>query len=457
MASPSASHPSAPLFRVRWRRLTVGVLGALAGLLATPRAATSHEIPSSVTVLAFIKPEGRQLHMVIRVPLGAMRDMEPPLRPLGLLDLSRAEPVLRDAAQLWLADYIQFFENGVRLGTPRVVAVRASLPSEKFFTSYDSARRHTEGPPLDPSTEIAWQQAMFDVVLEYAIASDHGEFSIVPTLAHLGVRTTTVLHFVPPEGGDRAYEYTGNPGRVRLDPRWYHAAWQFVVLGFDHILDGIDHLLFVFCLVIPFRRLRPLIAIVTSFTVAHSITLIGSASGFAPDGLWFPPLIEVLIALSIVYMACENVVGARLDRRWLVAFGFGLVHGFGFSFALRQSLQFAGTHLATSLVAFNIGVELGQIVVLLVAVPALSFVFKRMVAERIGTILLSALVGHTAWHWMTERFQVLRGYEFPVPVLDATFFVALLRWLLAALVLIAVAWGLSRVFGRVWNSQRTPA
>ncbi|MFN8573294.1 MAG: HupE/UreJ family protein [Gemmatimonadaceae bacterium] len=448
---------TAPRVRSSWRRLTVVALGAIIATAVTPRTSESHEIPSSVTVLAFIKPEGRQLHMVIRVPLGAMRDMEPPLRPLGLLDVSRAEPVLRDAAQLWLADYIQFFENGVRLPTPRVIAVRASLPSEKVFTSYESALTHIMGPPLDPATEIAWQQAMFDVVLEYPITSDRDEFSIVPTLAHLGVRTTTVLHFLPPGGGDRAYEYTGNPGRVRLDPRWYHAAWQFVGLGFQHILDGIDHLLFVLCLVIPFRRVRPLIAIVTSFTVAHSITLIGSASGFAPDGLWFPPLIEVLIALSIVYMACENVVGARLDRRWLVAFGFGLVHGFGFSFALRQSLQFAGTHLATSLLAFNVGVELGQIAVLLVAVPALAFVFRRLVSERMGTILLSAMVGHTAWHWMVDRFQVLRGYEFPTPTFDAPFFVSLLRWLLAAVVLTGVAWALSRLFAKTWNSQQTPA
>ncbi len=158
-----------------------------------------------------------------------------------------------------------------------------------------------------------------------------------------------------------------------------------------HILDGIDHLLFVLCLVIPFRRLRPLVAIVTAFTIAHSITLIASASGFAPDALWFPPLIEVLIALSIVYMAFENIVGPKLERRWIIAFAFGLVHGFGFSFVLRQSLQFAGSHLATSLVAFNVGVELGQLFVLAIAVPALVLLFRYVVAERVGTILMSAL------------------------------------------------------------------
>src|SRR6185503_575545 len=123
--------------------------------------------------------------------------------------------------------------------------------------------------------------------------------------------------------------------------------------------------------------------------------------------LWFPPLIEVLIALSIVYMALENIVGAKLERRWMMAFGFGLVHGFGFSFALWESLQFACSHLAASLVAFNIEVELGQIFVLALIIPVLAYVFTHVVAERMGTIILSAFVAHTAWHWMLERWTVL--------------------------------------------------
>src|SRR5206468_7752431 len=125
--------------------------------------------------------------------------------------------------------------------------------------------------------------------------------------------------------------------------------FQFVKLGFRHILDGIDHLLFLFCLVIPLRRFRSLVVVVTAFTVAHSITLFASAYNLAPDALWFPPLIETLIATSIVYMALENIVGANVKRRWVITFAFGLVHGFGFSFALRQTLQFAGSHLLASL------------------------------------------------------------------------------------------------------------
>ena len=92
-----------------------------------------------------------------------------------------------------------------------------------------------------------------------------------------------------------------------------------------------------------------------------------------------------------------------LNRRWAIAFGFGLIHGFGFSFALRESLQFAGSHLLTSLLAFNVGVELGQLLVLLILVPALNLLFRFVVEERIGTILLSALIAHTGWHWAIER------------------------------------------------------
>jgi hypothetical protein len=290
---------------------------------------------------------------------------------------------------------------------------------------------------------------MFDVVLEYRITSPTSRFSIDPALARLGVRTNTVLRFLPPNNSERAFAYVGDPGLVRLDPRWYQAALQFVAFGFHHILDGLDHLLFVFCLVIPFRRIRPLIAIVTAFTVAHSITLIASTAGLAPDALWFPPLIEVLIALSIVYMALENIVGARLERRALIAFCFGLVHGFGFSFALRDSLQFAGTHLATSLVAFNVGVELGQLFVLALAVPALALVFKHVVAERMGTIILSAFVAHTAWHWMLERGRALSEYRFQLPAMDAAVLAAGMRALMLMLIVVGAAWGMAELRRRL--------
>jgi hypothetical protein len=191
------------------------------------------------------------------------------------------------------------------------------------------------------------------------------------------------------------------------------------------------------------------VAVVTSFTIAHSITLIAAAMGLAPGALWFPPLIETLIAISIVYMALENIVGARIERRWLIAFGFGLVHGFGFAFALRESLQFAGSHLLTALLAFNLGVELGQLLVIAIAVPVLAAAFRWVVPERVGGIVISAILAHSAWHWMTERAGELRQYQFSWPILDIAFLASVLRWMMLLLIVVGVGWLVSGTLGRL--------
>ncbi|MDQ6610970.1 MAG: HupE/UreJ family protein [Gemmatimonadota bacterium] len=384
-----------------------------------------------------------------------MRDMQYPLRADGSFDLSRMGTLLADAAELWIANYIEFYENGRKLAGGTATGTRLSLPSDKSFGSYASARAAVHALALDTGTVLQVKQALFDIELEYPIASDSSKFSVRPALAHLGVRTTTVLRFLPPAGSERVFEYTGNPGLVLLDPRWHQAAGRFVQLGFEHILDGYDHLLFIFCLVIPVRRWRPLAAIVTAFTVAHSITLIASAYGFAPSALWFPPLVEALIAVSIVYMALENILGkpSRLNRRWVLAFGFGLVHGFGFSFVLRESLQFAGTHLVTSLAAFNVGVELGQLFVLALALPLLAFVMRHTISERATVVVASAIVAHSGWHWMAERLSVVSQYHVIWPTLDMLFVLALLRTLLLVAIAGGVAWALSGMFSRLADDR----
>ncbi len=114
------------------------------------------------------------------------------------------------------------------------------------------------------------------------------------------------------------------------------------------------------------------------------------------------------------------------------------MHGFGFSFVLEHTLQFAGSHLLTSLLAFNIGVELGQLLVLVILVPLLNILFKHVVAERMGTIILSVLVGHTAWDWMIERFGVLQ--MFPWPEVTTADLASALRWLFILVALTAAVW-----------------
>jgi hypothetical protein len=273
------------------------------------------------------------------------------------------------------------------------------------------------------------------------IDSQDADFSIRPNLQRLGLRVTTALRFVAPDGAVRVFELAGDPGVVPLDPRWSGAALRFVRQGFRHILGGADHLLFLLCLVMPLRReLRALVGVATAFTVAHSTTLIASAYGLAPDVLWFGPLIETLIAASIFYMAVENVVAANVQGRWALAFGFGLVHGFGFSFALRNTLQFAGDHVLTSLLSFNIGVELGQVAVLVLMVAALNAAYRFVASERLGTVVVSVIVAHTAWHRMAERFAVLRQFDVGWADLYAAAAGSGLVWLAGGLVAAGTLW-----------------
>jgi hypothetical protein len=409
-----------------------------------------------VLVRAFVAPQGQTLRLLVRVPLEAMQDFEFPQFGRGYLDIASADRMLREAATTWIAQPVEVFEDGTALEQPSIAAIRISLPSDRSFSGLERALRHVRADPLPPGTQLPWQQAMLDVLFEYPIRSDSAKFSIDPAFERLGMRTTTVLRFVPPDSPERAYQFDGHPGHVSLDPSWFQAAVRFVELGFFHILDGLDHLLFLLCLVIPIRSFRRLVPIVTSFTVAHSITLVAAAFGLAPNALWFAPLIETLIALSIVYMAFENIIGADLQRRWLIAFAFGLVHGFGFSFVLRDTLQFAGSHLLTSLLAFNVGVEIGQLFVLAFAVPLLAWSFRRLVAERMGTILLSALVAHSAWHWMGDRWEQLRAYSFRWPAMDMLLLAAAVRWAMLLAILAGTVWLLFVLFGGAGLAGREP-
>lgn len=414
----------------------------------------AHEVPNEVSVTGFVRPQGQIASVLLRVPMKSLRDLDIPTFTNGFLDFSRVDQILNDATVIWIRDYVELYENGQRLAAPKIAATRVSLPADRSFEQYDTALANImTGPRLGNETQIVWEAGMLDVALEYPITSDQSDFAIRPGLSRLGVQVNVVLRFQQPGQAERAFDIHADTGIVHLDPRWHQAFYLFAREGFFHILEGTDHLLFLLCLVIPFRRFRPLVIVITAFTLAHSVTLIASAFGMAPDSLWFPPLIETLIAISIVYMAFENIAGVNLQRRWMVTFAFGLIHGFGFSFLLQERLQFAGDHLVASLLAFNVGVEIGQLLVLAIAIPALSLIFRFVVAERIGTILMSALVAHTAWHWATERGTVLLGYRFPeFSLADAAAGIRLLMVIVAAA---ALAWLLRAWLGSGTEPQRS--
>lgn len=431
-----------------WRARALQWL-AVVILLLLPRGAGAHEPPLRVAVQSYIRADGQTLRMLVRVPMESMRDVEFPVRGAGYLDLARADGTLRDAAKLWIADAVTIYANGAPLPTGVVSAVRASLPSDRGFESYAAAVGTLTRAPLPTTLDIPVQQAMLDVLLTFPLPLANPALAIDARFAHLGVRTTTVMRVVHGDGVERPFLYDGDQGVMPLEPGWWHAASRFARMGFTHLFGGLDHLLFLLCLIIPVRRIRPLVGIVTAFAIAHSITLAASALGYAPTALWFPPMVELLIAVSIVYLALENILGANVQRRWVLAFGFGLVHGFAFSNALAGSLQFAGGHLITALAAFNLGIEAAQLLALAVAVPLLAALFRRIALERAAVLVASALIAHTSWHWMLDRYAVLSRYRFTWPALDAAFAIGAMQVTMGVLIAGGIWWVLSKVMTRL--------
>ena len=186
---------------------------------------------------------------------------------------------------------------------------------------------------------------------------------------------------------------------VEAAPSALEVANTYLVLGVEHILLGIDHLLFVLALFILVKGTGRLIATVTAFTVAHSLTLAGATLGFVhvPG-----PPVEAGIALSIVFVAAE-IVHSRQGRTglterfpWIVAFTFGLLHGFGFASALSE-VGLPQSAIPVALLFFNVGVEIGQLffIASIIAVIALA----RQVTQRMG-------VSQPAWAWRIPTYAI---------------------------------------------------
>jgi hydrogenase/urease accessory protein HupE len=186
---------------------------------------------------------------------------------------------------------------------------------------------------------------------------------------------------------------------VEAAPRALVVAWTYLVLGVEHILGGIDHLLFVLALLILVKGTRQLIATVTAFTLAHSLTLAGATLGFVhvPG-----PPVEAAIALSIMFVAAE-IIHSREGRTgltekfpWIVAFTFGLLHGFGFAAALNE-VGLPQSAIPVALLFFNVGVELGQL--LFIASVFAFIALARQVTRRIG-------VSQPAWAWRVPPYAI---------------------------------------------------
>lgn len=202
---------------------------------------------------------------------------------------------------------------------------------------------------------------------------------------------------------------------VEIDdvPTMFGVFTSYFALGFEHILEGWDHLLFVFALLLLIRDKWRLVGAVTAFTIAHSLTLALAALGHI--SIPGPP-VEAVIAMSIVFLAVEVLKYQqgqdRLSVRfpWMIAFGFGLLHGLGFAGAL-QDIGLPASEVPTALVAFNLGVEAGQLTFImgvLICVAILRFLstqrhWLRLPSRSVSTTVLAYPVGLVATFWLVER------------------------------------------------------
>jgi hydrogenase/urease accessory protein HupE len=195
---------------------------------------------------------------------------------------------------------------------------------------------------------------------------------------------------------------------VATSRSWLGVAGAYLKHGIEHILFGYDHLLFVLALILIVRSARVLLLTVTAFTVAHSITL--SLATLGVVRVPGPP-VEAAIALSILLLACEIIrskqgqVGLTAKWPWLVAFSFGLLHGFGFASALAE-IGLPQRDIPLALFAFNVGVEIGQLIFIAIVLSALAYARRIKfppVVERYASTVATYAIGIVAAFWFIER------------------------------------------------------
>jgi hydrogenase/urease accessory protein HupE len=185
---------------------------------------------------------------------------------------------------------------------------------------------------------------------------------------------------------------------------------RYLVTGIEHIFLGYDHIAFLVAIVLWARRLMPVIKVVTAFTIAHSITLSLAALQIVviPSAV-----VEPAIAASIIFVAVENFFSRNVDGRWKITFAFGLIHGFGFAGAL-QEMGLPANAVVPALAAFNIGVEIGQVAIVSIVVPALILLDRLFAADRTKPVRAAALV-----YALSALITVLGSYWFLTRVFES--------------------------------------
>lgn len=329
---------------------------------------------------AEISTSGNITQIILTFPTGLVTQM----------DNDKNQVLSEDEIHLHHAALTQYFFEHIRL-----VDHQGQEPSVALSTVGNA------GIPADLGIVAGTHST---VKLMYTWKEAPGNITIDYNLFLPGVATASCLATILHDSNTQTFVFTPENRVLTLEqgmtPLWSQVR-SFLWLGVEHILTGYDHLLFLLALLALGGGLGYLIKVVSAFTIAHSITL----SLAVLDIISLPPrLIESVIALSIAYVASENLWRNRDEAekwRWLLTFAFGLIHGMGFA-GILQEMELPRSALATSLISFNVGVELGQLVFITVAFFLLSLL-KRAVWKQVfryGISLVSVVAGA---FWFVER------------------------------------------------------
>jgi hydrogenase/urease accessory protein HupE len=358
----------------------------IAGFLAASPLLQSHEIGTTRIAAAFLENGNYDIEIVTDAT--ALAEKLQSLRGGTEANAAGDAYSLAGAADpaAWLKRHESIFRKRAGVvfdGNATASLIEFSVSGEGNATSAAAATIHLRGAVPQGARQFEWTYG-------WTFAT----YPLVVTAGNAGPETVWL------EGGERSKPIAlkSTTPRVR---RWA-IALQYLGLGFTHIVPkGLDHMLFVAGIFLISRRLRQILAQVSAFTIAHSITLALSIYGWVEVP---SRLVEPMIAISILYVAVENILVTEL-KRWRVAlvFAFGLLHGLGFAGALKE-VGLPRSEFATALITFNLGVEAGQLAVIGALFLAIGwYSANRQWYRRAVVVPASILIACTAAYWTVAR------------------------------------------------------
>lgn len=427
---------------VQLTRLAIVVCMAL---FYTPFAHTAErQIPTAVNIRAYAAEQGGQLDVLVRMPLGAVKNVQFPVREdTEILDLAQLQTMLAGLAEHWVASNFEFRDRGLVLARPTIAGTRLSIISDLSFDSYSGAQQRFATPDLATTEEVLWQQVWLDVHLRYPLEAQAHVLELEPHVAQLGVTVTTQLTIVA-DGGERALTFEGDPGEIFLFPRWRDTAMQFIGNGVRAVIGAADVAIFLFCLALPFRRFRDVLPATTAFVAAALVSLVALRSGFVALDLWWRTVFDVLAALILLLVAAANVVNRVTPRRRaLFALIAGLILGVAIALRLDAVMQYAGDNTTVATITYAIGWAFTVFAFIAVSIPVVKFLFSFGRAETLERIIIAALAADTAWGWLVERGALLQRIPLSSRV-DEAMTASILYGLLALALLAGVLWLVDR-------------